>query len=167
MTEFSVSAHGFLPRKQSILWMLCANAGYTFVTLTFIRADTTASSLSYPLLNTVKPVLSGHSKRRQKLVYKTEYRLMQVKSIAECSPWSILQYFRPSLSYHLPLRPLFLSIFEWLLKTGFTVSFKSFSAFLIPYLLPYIIEFLFQMDSYIKFDYSDLSTTNYAFVAYL
>ena len=34
---------------------------------------------------------------------------------------SILQYFRPSLSYHLSLRPLFLSIFEWLLKTGFTV----------------------------------------------
>ena len=29
---------------------------------------------------------------------------MQVKSIAD---WSILQYFRPSLSYHLPLRPLF------------------------------------------------------------
>ena len=32
---------------------------------------------------------------------------MQVKSIAECSKGSILQYFRPSLSYHLPLRPLF------------------------------------------------------------
>ena len=32
---------------------------------------------------------------------------MQVKSIAECSPWSILQYFRPSLSYHLSLRSLF------------------------------------------------------------
>ena len=34
-------------------------------------------------------------------------RLMQVKSIAECSNGSILQYFRPSLSYHLPLRSLF------------------------------------------------------------
>ena len=32
---------------------------------------------------------------------------MQVKSIAECSPWSILQYFRPSLSYQLLLRSLF------------------------------------------------------------
>ena len=32
---------------------------------------------------------------------------MQVKSIAECSKGSILQYFQPSLSYHLPLRPLF------------------------------------------------------------
>ena len=32
---------------------------------------------------------------------------MQVKSIAEYSPWSILQYFWPSLNYHLSLRPLF------------------------------------------------------------
>ena len=32
---------------------------------------------------------------------------MQVKSIAECSKGSILQYFQPSLSYHFRLRPLF------------------------------------------------------------
>ena len=37
----------------------------------------------------------------------TSYCLMQVKSIAECSKGSILQYFRPSLSYHLLLRSLF------------------------------------------------------------
>ena len=37
----------------------------------------------------------------------TDYCLMQVKSIAECSMGSILQYFRPSLSYHLSFRPLF------------------------------------------------------------
>ena len=43
----------------------------------------------------------------QKLVFKTNYRSMQVKSIAECSKGSILQYFRPSLSYHLSLRYLF------------------------------------------------------------
>ena len=30
--------------------------------------------------------------------FKTNNRLMQVKSIAECSKGSILQYFRPSLS---------------------------------------------------------------------
>ena len=55
----------------------------------------------------VKPVLSGHSKRIPKLVFKTNYRLMQVKSIAEPSKGSILQYFRPSLSYHLSLRSFF------------------------------------------------------------
>ena len=38
-------------------------------------------------ITTVKPVLSGHSKRRPKLVFKTDYRLMQVKSIAERDPW--------------------------------------------------------------------------------
>ena len=32
---------------------------------------------------------------------------MQVKRIADCSKRSILQYFRPSLSYHLSLRSLF------------------------------------------------------------
>ena len=37
------------------------------------------------MLITVNSVLSGHSKRRQKLVFKAEYRLVQVKSIAECS----------------------------------------------------------------------------------
>ena len=55
-------------------------------------------------------VLSGHSKRTPKMVFNTEYCLMEVKRIAECSPWSILQYFRPPLSYCFPLRPWF-SIF--------------------------------------------------------
>ena len=44
---------------------------------------------------------------RPKTGFKTNYRLTQVKSIAECSPWSIIQSFRPSLSYHLSLRSLF------------------------------------------------------------
>ena len=41
------------------------------------------------------------------MVFKTYYHLMQVKSIAECSKGSILQYFLPSLSNHLFLRSLF------------------------------------------------------------
>ena len=36
---------------------------------------------------------------------------MQVKSIAECSRGSILQYSRPSLSYHLSLRPICFCLF--------------------------------------------------------
>ena len=43
----------------------------------------------------------------QELVFKSNYRLMQAKSIAECSKGSILQYFRPSLSYQLLLISLF------------------------------------------------------------
>ena len=76
---------------------------------------------------TVKPVLSCHSQKHQKWVFKTNYRLMQVKSIAKCYKGSILQYFRPALSNHMALRPFVLSIFGWPLKTGFTVVVKCFS----------------------------------------
>ena len=50
--------------------------------------------------------------------YNTNYCLMQVKSIAECSKGSILQYFRPSLRYHLSLGPLFFSILSDRLRQG-------------------------------------------------
>ena len=52
--------------------------------------------------------------KKTKMVFKTDYHLMLVKSIAECSrehsatQGNILQYFQPSLSYPLSLiRPLF------------------------------------------------------------
>ena len=50
-----------------------------------------------------KTCLKWPLKRRPKMVFKANYRLMHVKSIAG----SILQYFRPSLSYHLSLISLF------------------------------------------------------------
>ena len=48
--------------------------------------------------------------KRPKMVSKTNYRLMQVKSIAECS-------------FKLPfvIKTFVLSIFEWPIYTGFTV----------------------------------------------
>ena len=47
----------------------------------------------FPLTTTtVKPVLSGDSKRRPKTVFKTDNRCMQVKSIAECSKGFILGF---------------------------------------------------------------------------
>ena len=66
---------------------------------------------------TVKPATK---KEYKNLAFNADNRLMQVKGIAECPNGSIMQYFRPSLSYHLTLRS-FLSIFEWPLKAGFTV----------------------------------------------
>ena len=36
-------------------------------------------------ISTAKPVLSGHSKRTPKFGFNTNYHLIQVKSIAECS----------------------------------------------------------------------------------
>ena len=38
----------------------------------------------FTINTTVKPVLSGNSKEDQNQVFKTDNRLMQVKSIAEC-----------------------------------------------------------------------------------
>ena len=70
---------------------------------------------------TVNLSLAATQKEDQKLFFNTDYGLMHDKSIAECSKVSILQYFLASLSDHLSLRPMFLSIFEWPLKTGFTV----------------------------------------------
>ena len=43
-------------------------------------------------------VLSGHSKIDKTKILMTNGSLMKVKCIAECSPWSILQYFLPALS---------------------------------------------------------------------
>ena len=61
---------------------------------------------------------------RPKMFFKTDYRLMQVKSIAECSKGSILQYFRPSLSYQLlSLKPLFCLFLSGCLTQVFTVFF--------------------------------------------
>ena len=68
-----------------------------------------------------KTCLKGPLKKSTKnLFFNTNYSLMQVKSIAECSKRSILQYFRPSFSYHFSIKTFVLSIFKWPLKTGFT-----------------------------------------------
>ena len=52
----------------------------------------------------------------------TNDSLMKVESIAECSTWSILQYFWPALSDNWSWKPIFGLVFEWPLKTGFTVT---------------------------------------------
>ena len=40
-------------------------------------------------------------------ILMTNGNLMKVESIAECSPWSILQYFWPSLRENRPWKPIF------------------------------------------------------------
>ena len=51
----------------------------------------------------------------------TNGSLTKVESITECSHLSILQYFGPPLSDNRLLKTNFGLLFEWLLKTGFTV----------------------------------------------
>ena len=50
-----------------------------------------ARYLQYLLyISTVKPVLSGHSKQDKTKMLMTNSSLMDVESIAECSPWGNL-----------------------------------------------------------------------------
>ena len=88
--------------------------------------------------NAVKPVLRSHSKIDKTKVLKTSGSSMKVESNSECSigafailltslsdnqswKWSILQYVWPSLSNNRSWKPSFGLLFEWPLKTGFTV----------------------------------------------
>ena len=64
-------------------------------------------------------VLNGHfEKDDQKLGFKTDYRLMQVKSIREHS--AVLSTF---IKLPFVIKIFVLSIFEWPLRTGFTVKY--------------------------------------------
>ena len=69
-------------------------------------------------MQSVKPVLCGHSKRTKKMFFNCDYRLMQVKSLAgEHS--AILSTF---IKLPFSIKTFVLSIFKWPLKTGFTVA---------------------------------------------
>ena len=86
-----------------------------------IKIEFTLNNLKIRILekqSIVKPVKNGHSQKDPKLVSKTNNRLMQVKSIAECSKGSILQYCRSSLSYHLSLRSLICLFLSGRLRHG-------------------------------------------------
>ena len=68
----------------------------------------------------VKPVLSGHSKGRPKIGFQDRYSLKGGPKYCRMLQESILQYFRPSSSYHLFLRPMFC-----LFETDFTVYLRN------------------------------------------
>ena len=68
---------------------------------------------------TVMPVLSGHSKK--KIGFQDRLSLNAGQTYCRMPQESILQYFRPSFSYHISFKTFVLSFIEWPLKTGFTV----------------------------------------------
>ena len=69
----------------------------------FLKCDCFSEFFKMRLLIYSKTCVKRPLSKRSKI----GFRLMQVKSIAECSKGSILQYFRPSLNFHLSLRYLF------------------------------------------------------------
>ena len=54
--------------------------------------NTTLLEISCHSSNTVQPVLNCHSKIDNTKIFMTNGSLMKVENIAECTPWSILQY---------------------------------------------------------------------------
>ena len=80
----------------------------------------------------VKPVASGHSKKNQKYVFKTDSCLMQVKSIAKC-PKEHSAILPTSMKLPCVIKIFVLSIFGWLFYTGFTVCWNMINNN--PYLL--------------------------------
>ena len=72
--------------------------------------------------NTVKPVLSGHLKIDKTPVLMENGSLMKVKSIAECSPLEHSAILLTCIKRQSVLETYFCVLFEWPLKTGFTVS---------------------------------------------
>ena len=62
--------------------------------------------------------------KRPKLVFKTDYRLLKVKSITECSKWSILR-FLTFIKLPVVIKTFILSILEWpfyIRPVGFTLQ---------------------------------------------
>ena len=68
--------------------------------------------------NTVKPVLSSHSKIDKIKLLMINGSFMKVESKAECSPWSILQYFWPALSDNRSWKLIFGLILSGRLRQG-------------------------------------------------
>ena len=69
-------------------------------------------------LITVKSVYNGRSQKDRKLVFKTNYRSMQVKSIAGKHSAILSTFIKLPFAVNIIF---VLSIFEWPLTTGFTV----------------------------------------------
>ena len=73
-----------------------------------------------------KTCVKGPLQKDQKLVFKTNYPLMQIKSIAESEHFAILSTFIKLPFCH---KIFVLSICEWPFYTGFTVPFFMVSIF--------------------------------------
>ena len=70
-----------------------------------------------------KTCLKQPLKRRPKIGFQDRLSLNAGQKFCRMLQESILQYFRPALSYNRTLRHLFFPIFEWPLTSGLTVYF--------------------------------------------
>ena len=71
-----------------------------------------------------KSCINGHSKIDKTKILMTNGSSMQVESIAECSPWSILQYFWPAWSVNWSWKPIFGHFTSGRFKQVYTISMQ-------------------------------------------
>ena len=71
--------------------------------------------------NTVKPVLNGHSKRRPKIGFQDQLSFNAGQKYCRMLPFEHSAILSAFIRLPFVFKTFVLSIFEWLLKTGFTV----------------------------------------------
>ena len=70
---------------------------------------------------TVKPVLSGHSKRTQKVCFQYKFSLNAGQKYFRMLPLEHSAILSTFIKLPFSIKTFVLSVFKWLLKTGFTV----------------------------------------------
>ena len=86
------------------------------------------SKLTYLMhLTTVKPVLSGYSKRTPKFGFQYRFSLNAGQKFCRMLQGEHSAILSTSIKLQISIRDLVLSIFEWPLKTGFTVLLQVFN----------------------------------------
>ena len=76
---------------------------------------------AYQVMTYSKTCVNSHSQKDRKLVFKTNYHLIKVKSIAECSKGHSAT-FLTFIKLPFVTKIYVLSIFEWPFYAGFTVT---------------------------------------------
>ena len=95
-------------------------------------------SLRITSLEIAQKVLSGHLKKDKTNVLMENGSLMTVKSIAECSPWSILQYFWPALSDNWYWKPSLVFFLSCRLRQVLLYTYRSMCTYLFQLNMIYV-----------------------------
>ena len=103
---------------------------------------------------TVKLVLSGHSKRIQKIGFQDRLPHNAGQKYCRMLQESILQYFLPSLSYHISLRPLFCQSLSGCFKRQVILYFL-FNSYPANEFSSWKCHLLFTSAAYIQMHFSD------------
>ena len=95
--------------------------GYSLLCWIFICINYTPPRLTCSVPITVKPVLRGHSKRRPKIDFLDRLSLNAGQKYCRMLQWEPSAMLWTFIKLPSVIKIFVLSIFEWLLKTGFTV----------------------------------------------